>query len=51
MKWPAHSPDITLCDLFLWDCIKDKVYKLEPGTSEELTQFVIFVLFTKLLLE
>ena len=24
--WPATSPDLTLCDFFLWEYVKDNVY-------------------------
>jgi hypothetical protein len=27
ISWPAHSPDFTPCDFFLWGVIKDNVYK------------------------
>jgi hypothetical protein len=26
MKWPPRSPDLTPCDFFLWDYIKEKVF-------------------------
>ena len=26
MLWPPRSPDITLCDCFLWRCVKDRVF-------------------------
>ena len=25
--WPARSPDLTPCDLFLWEYLKDIVFK------------------------
>ena len=25
-SWPARSPDLSVCDFFLWGCIKDRVY-------------------------
>jgi hypothetical protein len=31
-----HLPDITLCDFYLWGSLKDKVYKTNPHTLEEL---------------
>lgn len=34
--WPAHSPDLSPCDYFLWGYLKNKVYKYRPGTIEEL---------------
>ena len=30
--WPAHSPDLTSCDFFLWGYLKDIVFK-ESCTS------------------
>ena len=24
--WPPRSPDLTLCDFFLWEYIKDRVF-------------------------
>lgn len=26
LKWPAHSPDLTPCEFFLWDYVKGQVY-------------------------
>ncbi|GBN05744.1 hypothetical protein AVEN_46340-1 [Araneus ventricosus] len=26
LPWPPRSPDLTLCDFFLWGYVKDKVY-------------------------
>ena len=34
--WPARSPDLTPCDFFLWGWAKDKVYRREPRTIDEL---------------
>ena len=35
--WPARSPDLTVCDFFLWGCIKDRVYVPPlPTNLEEL---------------
>jgi hypothetical protein len=33
---PPRSPDLTPCDLHLWKSLKDKVYKRNPHTLEEL---------------
>ena len=27
VEWPARSPDLTVCDFFLWPYLKDKVYE------------------------
>lgn len=29
MEWPPYSPDLTVCDFFLWGYIKEKVYSLQ----------------------
>lgn len=35
--WPPRSPDLTVCDFFLWGYIKDKVYVPPlPTNLEEL---------------
>jgi hypothetical protein len=34
--WPLHSPDLTSCDSYLWGILKDKLYKTNPHTLEEL---------------
>ncbi|GBM03683.1 hypothetical protein AVEN_134911-1 [Araneus ventricosus] len=26
LPWPPRSPDLTLCDFFMWGYVKDKVY-------------------------
>lgn len=36
--WPARSPDLTVCDFYLWGNLKNKVYKSNPHTLEELKQ-------------
>jgi len=28
--WPAHTPDLTPCDFFLWGYLKAKVYTHQP---------------------
>jgi hypothetical protein len=30
--WPARSPDLTPCDIFLWGYLKAEVYKHRPQT-------------------
>jgi hypothetical protein len=30
--WPAHFPDLMLCDIYLWGSLKDKVYRRNPHT-------------------
>ena len=34
--WPARSPDLTVCDFFLWGYIKDRVYKTRSVNLAEL---------------
>lgn len=37
LKWPPRSPDLTVCDFFLWGYVKDKVYEPPmPQTLQEL---------------
>lgn len=33
LKWPAKSPDLTLCDYFLWDAMNIEIYS-SPIESE-----------------
>ena len=37
-EWPAHSPDLTPCDFFLWGYLKQKVYFSPPGNLDILRQ-------------
>jgi hypothetical protein len=34
--WPMCLPDLTPCDFYLWGNLKDKVYRTNPHTKEEL---------------
>jgi hypothetical protein len=34
--WPPQAPDLTPCDFYLWESLKDKVYKTNPHSLEEL---------------
>jgi inhibitor of nuclear factor kappa-B kinase subunit alpha len=36
--WPASSPDLNPCDFYLWGNLKQKVYKTNPHTIEELKE-------------
>lgn len=36
MNWPARSPDLSMCDYFLWGFLKDSVYRSRPRTINEL---------------
>lgn len=37
-EWPTRSPDLTPCDYFLWDYLKDRVYQTPPETLQILQQ-------------
>jgi len=40
-KWPLRSPDLTVCDFFLWGYVKDRVYVPPlPETVDELQERV-----------
>ena len=34
--WPARSPDMAPCDLYLWGRLKKAVYRTNPRTLDEL---------------
>ena len=36
IAWPARSPDLSVCDYFLWGYLKSKVYVNRPGTLDAL---------------
>ena len=36
IPWPARSPDLTACDLFLWGYLKSKVFANKPRNIQEL---------------
>ena len=38
VEWPPRSPDLTICDFFLWGALRDKVYKIAPRNVQQLTQ-------------
>ena len=35
-EWPTRSPNLTLCDFFLWDWLKKQVYSTKRTTFDEL---------------
>jgi hypothetical protein len=43
-EWPARSPDLTLCDFFLWGWAKDKVHRTKPRPLEELESRILDVI-------
>lgn len=36
VHWPPRSPDLTVCDFFLWGYLKARVYRNIPRTIQEL---------------
>lgn len=38
VAWPARSPDLNPCDLFLWPYLKDKVSRAAPNNIDELKE-------------
>ena len=36
IPWPAHSPDLTPLDFFLWGELKSRVYESEPESLDDL---------------
>ena len=36
IDWPASSPELNVCDFFLWVYLKYRVYRTKPKTVEEL---------------
>ena len=38
VEWPARSPDLSPCDVFLWGYLKEKVLKHCPRSLEDLKE-------------
>jgi hypothetical protein len=36
VPWPSRSPDLSMCDFFLWGYVKSRVHEEKPRTLEEL---------------
>ena len=36
LTWPPCSPDLSMCDFYLWGFLKSRVYAEKPCTLEEL---------------
>ena len=36
IHWPPRSPDLSICDFFLWGYLKSKVYARKPRNIDEL---------------
>ena len=37
-SWPPRSPDLSVCDYYLWGTLKSKVYRNNPQSLQELQQ-------------
>ena len=40
VDWPARSPDLSPCDVFLWGYLKEKVFKHRPRSLEDLKESI-----------
>lgn len=40
LHWPPRSPDLSMCDFFLWGYLKSLVYETKPRTLAELRQAI-----------
>ena len=38
VEWPARSPDLSPCDVFLWQYLKEKVFRHRPRSLEDLKE-------------
>lgn len=36
VQWPARSPDLSICDFWLWGILKDRCYKRRPTTKQDM---------------
>lgn len=41
VRWPPRSPDLNMCDFFLWGALKTEIYKTTVNTREELWQRIL----------
>ncbi|PSN41430.1 hypothetical protein C0J52_22652, partial [Blattella germanica] len=41
--WPSHGPDINPCDCFLWEFLKEPVFRQHPGDLLELRVGIVQV--------
>ncbi len=39
--WPPHSPDLAICDFFLWGYLKNVPHDQQPQNLEELQKSII----------
>lgn len=40
VEWPPRSPDLNVCDFFLWGALRDLVYARRPKNTTELAAFI-----------
>ena len=45
-EWPARSPDLMPCDVFLWGSAKEEVYRAKSHTLEQLQDRIWEVITT-----
>jgi len=38
VEWPARSPDLRPCDVFVWGYLKEKIFKHRPRSLEDLKE-------------
>ena len=41
LTWPAYSLNLNPCDYFLWSFVKNRVYKNEPKSIDELEEAIV----------
>lgn len=41
MPWPPQSPDLTICDYFVWGFVKAQVYAVRARTMTELKERIL----------
>ena len=41
LQWPARSPDLSICDFFLWGHLKERVFRSRPQTLPQLRERII----------
>ncbi|XP_075910722.1 uncharacterized protein LOC142906541 isoform X3 [Petromyzon marinus] len=46
VNWPAHSPDLTPCDFWLWGMVMERVYATKPRDVRDLRQKIENVIAT-----
>lgn len=40
IEWPPRSPDLTVCDFFLWGVLREKVYAHQPKSRHQLARII-----------